>query len=176
MAIPDWTREPDWDQLYLGGMRVPGVARVQVKLPSGLDIQKPKGGKRATIRDDGDPPAQLDIEIELQPHEMAEFEGLIPFFRARSKNGRAPLEIAHPNAALWGIGVITIGEIDSPMPRSGGTKLISMKAHEWAPAPVAVKKAPDKPKVDEMASWVPYTDDGVAGSGFHPSEDPAENL
>src|SRR5690606_39927556 len=58
-------------------------------LPSGLDIQKPKGGKKATIRDEGAPPAQLDIEVELLPEELQEFESHIPLLRPRSKNRSA---------------------------------------------------------------------------------------
>lgn len=154
MPAPDWWRSEDWDALYLGGKKFPGVARVNVALPSGLDIQKPKGGKRATIRDEGAPPAELDIEVELLPKELVEFEALIPLLRPRSKNGaRDPLEIGHPQARLWGINVVTIGEVGAPHPQRGGTYKVNITAHEWAPAPTAVKKPQSKPRDADPENW-----------------------
>lgn len=156
MPTPDWVTNESWEVLYLGGERLFGVARVDIKLPSGLDIQKPKGGRRATIKDEGTPPAVLDISIELLPIELALFELQIGLLRPRSKNGaRDPIEIGHPNARLWGINVVTIGEIDSPQPRAGGTYVCSFTAHEWAPAPTKVKKSKKKPKdkAKEIEEW-----------------------
>ena len=153
MPLPDWTRQQDYNVLYLGGVFVPcAVARVEVKLPSGLDIKKGKGKKKATITDDGDPPAEVDIEVDLLPQHLSEFaQKIIPLLRPQAKGaGRPPLEIAHPNTRLWGINVITPGEISSPMPASGGVWTISIKSHEWAPAPQQVKnKKDEKPKTDE---------------------------
>lgn len=154
MPAPDWWRTEDWDALYLGGKRIPGVARVNISLPSGLDIQKPKGGKKATIRDEGAPPAQLDIEVELLPEELQEFESHIPLLRPRSKNGaRDPLEIGHPNARLWGINVITVGEVSAAHPTTGGTYTVHIQAHEWAPAPTPVKKPQNKPRDGDPENW-----------------------
>lgn len=154
MPTPNWWRTEDWDALYLGGKRMPGIARVNVSLPSGLDVQKPKGGKKATIKDEGAPPAELDIELELTPEQVTEFEAHIPLLRPRSKAGaRDPLEIGHPNARLWGINVVTIGEIGAPHPKTGHTYSVSFRAHEWAPAPTKTKKPAEKPKGDEAGDW-----------------------
>jgi hypothetical protein len=61
MPVPNWRRTPDWNTLYLGGVAVVCIAaRVKVKLPSGLDIKKGRGKKKATITDNGDPPARVD--------------------------------------------------------------------------------------------------------------------
>lgn len=155
MGVPNPNRTEDWDVLFLGGQRVPGVAYVDVKLGSGLDVQKPKGGKKATIRDEGAPPAELDITIKLDPSkdEITKFQAFIPKLRPRSKSGaREPLEIGHPQAALWGINVVTVGDIDAPHPESGGFYMPRFRATEWAPAPVVVKPKP-KPKPDDSEDW-----------------------
>jgi hypothetical protein len=154
MPIADWTTSPDWDTLYVGGKPIEcAVVRVTVKLPSGLDIKKGKGKKKATITDDGDPPAEVDIEIELLPKHLPKFvQEIVPILRPQAKGAsRPPLEIGHPNTRLWNINVITPGEISSPMPTSGGTWVISIKAHEWCPAPSTVKKksANEKPKTED---------------------------
>lgn len=153
MPVADWTKAEDWDVLFLGGKRMPGIAKVTLSLPSGLDVQKPKGGKAARISDDGTPPAELSIELTLQPHEMEAFRAVHPILRPRAKSGaREPIEIAHPQAALWGVNVVTVGPIESEPPESGGVYTCSFTAYEWVPAPVKVKpKKNPKPKDAQLA-------------------------
>lgn len=137
---PGITKGP-WDYVVLGGQVVPGVAVVDVTMGTGLDIQKPKGGKRATIFDDGDPPAEVSIKLLLQSDEMEGFRDFImPMLREPGKNGgRQPLEITHPNCELWGIDTIAVGNISSPSPESGGLMTITISATEWVAAPEPVK-------------------------------------
>jgi hypothetical protein len=179
MPLPDWTKSEDWDVLYLAGVRIAGVARVTFSGESGLDIQKPKGGRRATMKDDGDPPGKLEVELQLLPEDMEAFEQQIPLLRPTSKNGaRDPLEIGHPEARLWGIHVVTIGPINSSHPESGGVKIVTFTAYEWAPAPAPVKKAATKPS--SAGDWAPFIDDSSAGFRQFvtkpPSSDAAKNL
>jgi hypothetical protein len=143
----DWTSTDAWETLYLGGKRIVGVATVDVKLGGNLDIQKPKGGKKARIRDNGDPPAEVDITIELLSTEVKEFESQIDIIRPRAYDrAHDPIEIGHPNARLWDINVVTIGQISSPQPGPGGALKIKITAHEWHPEPKEVKKAKEKPE------------------------------
>lgn len=165
MPVPDWSRVEDWDVLRLGGQVMPGVAQVTVDLGSGLDVKKPKGARRATIRDEGAPPATLRVEIELLHGEMAAFESVKKLLRPRSVDGaREPLEISHPQAQLWGINVVTVGEVSAPMPSRGGTYLVSFTCVEWAPAPTRVKKAKKSP-----------TTSGSGGNGKSAAELADEN-
>lgn len=176
----DWSQDPAWDTCILGGKQLPGVVRVSVSLPSGLDVQKPKGGKQATIVDDGDPPADVDIEIEITEDDIPAFRSCIPVLRARSKNGaRDPLAIVHPNTAMWGITSITVGDIESPPPSPGGSQVIRVRAVEWAPAPTKVRKPKDKPKeAEDDSSWAPFREDSGQLMSVAPSEDEnsADNL
>jgi hypothetical protein len=152
---PGITKGP-WDYVVLGGQVVPGVAIVDVSMGTGLDIQKPKGGKRATIVDDGDPPAEVEIKLLLQSDDMEAFRDFImPILREPGKNGgRQPLEISHPNCELWGIDTIAVGNISSPSPQSGGLMTITINATEWVAAPEPVK-APTKVLTNDGAE-TPY--------------------
>lgn len=163
MAVPDWYTDESWDTLFLGGVQVPGVVKVNVKLGSGLDIQKPKGWKKATIKDDGAPPIELSIRVEMNAGELINFqEDIIPLIRTRSKKGaRDPLEIEHPQAQLWGVDVVTIGDIDAPTPEEGGSYILTMQAIEWYPAPVEPKKPSENPKGKEkdVQTWRDFAAD-----------------
>ena len=142
MPTADWTRTGEWDVLTLGDKVMPGIARVEVEIGSGLDIQKSKGSKKARVKDTGAPPAQLSIELVLLPANMADFEAVLPVISPRSPTAsKVGLSIAHPNAKLWGVNTVKIGSISSPMPTPGGMLVIKIKAIEHIDAPKAVKKA-----------------------------------
>lgn len=142
MPTPDWTRSGEWDVLTLGGKVMPGVARVEVDIGNCLDIQKSRGSKKARVKDTGAPSAQVSIELVLLPANMADFEAVLPVISPRSPTAsKVGLSIAHPNAKLWGINMVKIGNISSPMPTNGGMLVIKIRAVEHVDAPKAVKKA-----------------------------------
>ncbi len=155
MAVPDWISSSDWDDLYLAGAKMPGVARVSISLPTGVDVKKPKGGRRAKLRDCGAPPCKIRIQLELMPDELPEFEAeVVPLLRPRAADGLSdPVEIAHPNARLWGVHVIVVEEVDAPHPDAGDSLKVSFNAREWAPQPTKVGKGTDKPKDDGSDDW-----------------------
>lgn len=166
MTINHWNDretggDDSWNLVRLGPAFL-YVAKVTVKLPSQLDVQKPTGAKGATIKDQGDPPAEITIELQLTSRpELDAFEAARPLLRQKAKNGaRAPLEIEHPNPNYWGITAIVIKEIDSPQPDAVQGWKITIQALEWKPAPNAVAPAPAKPKAvgDDAAAWAPYVD------------------
>lgn len=140
MPTADWTTSGEWDVLLLGGKAMPGVARVEVDIGSGLDVQKSKGSKKARVKDTGTPPAEVDIELILLPADMAAFEAVLPLISPRAATAsKAPLSIGHPNAKLWGINMVKIGKISSPMPVAGKF-VIKIRALEHIDEPKRVKK------------------------------------
>lgn len=144
MPVADWNASTEWDILELAGIRMPGVAHVVVDMPSGLDCKKPKGGKKGRISDGGAQPARVDVELELQADEMAELESVIPKLRPRSLGApQEALSISHPNCRLWGVNLVKVGKIGSPMPKSGGTFTLKFQCVEHVARPKAVK-APKK--------------------------------
>jgi hypothetical protein len=150
MAIPDWTNTEDWDVLYLGEKKCPGVATVSISMKSGIDTRKPRGGKKAAQKDVGAPPAQVDIELEMMPNELDEFSNeIVPLLRPKNVFApRDPISIGHPQARIWNVNVVIGGEIKSPHPTTGGTIKVSFTVEEWAPQPTTVNKSADKPKDD----------------------------
>jgi hypothetical protein len=162
-----WLTSDDWNVLLLGDARMPGVASVEVEMPSGVDVKKPKGGRRARVRDTGSPPAKLRIELTLMPEDMAQFQRYLPILRPRGANGvMDPISIGHPNARMWGINNVLVDEISSPMPTTGGYLRIKIKAVEWVPAPKAVKKPKEQPDED----WDKQTRDGIDALNERPSQ------
>lgn len=180
-SIGHWNRpdsDDSWDFCLLGGKFLPGVARVHVKLKSDLDTKKPKGSKLASIADKGDKPAEIEIELILEDVEdLDELEAQLPNLRPRSKGvGRSPLEIVHPNPNFWGITAVTVDDVDAPHPDPVDGWVLRISCLEWAPEPVKVdaSKTKTKPKGDnDIGTWGPFLDDGVAGSGNPVANDSA---
>lgn len=138
---------PENDVVHIGGRPLPGAARVSVTLPDCLDRQKPRGAKKSRTRDDGDKPAEIEIELELLAGQYPALKSFIPMLRPRGKTEpKNPLKIVHPKCAMWGIDVVTIGQISDPAPRNGGTLVLKIKAFEWTPEPSPVKAMAKKPE------------------------------
>ena len=154
MPLPDWSIEPDWDLLILGGTAIPGRTKLDYTGDSGLDIQKPKFGVGATITDEGTPPQLFEAETVLANiDQLIEFQKVIPMLKPVAKGrARDPLEIIHPQAELWKVNVITVGKISAPSPVGGGSYTVTYSLHEWAP-PVTVKKPKKKPQSSDREDW-----------------------
>jgi hypothetical protein len=154
VPVSSWIATEDWETLFLDGKRMPGVAHVDIQLPSGLEVHKPRGKKKARIKDVGVPPAELDIELEVLPEEMAALERVVNVLRPRAANGaRKSLQIAHPNAKLWGVNVIKIRNVGSPQPGPGGSYRLKFSAYEHVEAPTKVKKPAAKPANGDPDEW-----------------------
>jgi hypothetical protein len=149
MPLPNWNKTGEWDTFYLAGRPLAGVARVDVNLDSGLDVQKPKGGKKAAIRDQGTPPAEIKVELELTHAQLETLEAQVNLLRPRAVKGvREPLEASHPNLKLWGINIVTVGKISSPTPRAGGSFTVTIDMVEWVKTPKKQNK-PKETKINE---------------------------
>jgi hypothetical protein len=180
-SLQHWNRpETDdaWDTVILGGMFMPGVARVSVKIDSDLDTKKPKGAKLASIHDKGDKPSRVEIELILEDDEDLDLlEAQLVNLRPRSRGaGRGPVEIQHPNPNFWGITAVTVDNVDAPHPDPVDGWRIQISCLEWAPEPIAVMKGKgkEKPKGDtDVGTWGPFLDDDVAGSGAPAANDSA---
>jgi hypothetical protein len=176
-AVGHWndaSSDDSWDTLFLAGQFMPGVAKVDVSVKSELDIKKPKGGKGATITDNGDPPCTLKIMLQLTTQsELNALAQMLPLLRPKAKNSvRPPVEIQHPNANFWGITSIIIESIDSPQPSAVDGWTISMSAVQWMPGPKSVAKkaaAPKRPQSDEEA-WAQYRTADDKANGTKPSD------
>ena len=74
-SVPWPDENPDaWNVCELGGLDMPGLANVKVRLSEELDIKKPKGGHGATITHQGYNPARVTITLRQT------LTGLLPRF------------------------------------------------------------------------------------------------
>lgn len=155
MPVADWVATEDWEVVFLGGKRMPGVANVEISMPSGLDVQKARGKKKARVRDGGSPPAEVNITLELLPADMPDLERVVDLLRPRSPKGaKLTLEITHPNARLWGVNLVKIKSIGSPTPSAGGSFQLKIAALEHSDTPTKVKKPKTtKPHNEDDESW-----------------------
>jgi len=146
-----------WDELWLGGTKFPGIATVSGSgIKRKLDVKNPKGAAGASLKDEGDELSRFDVTLKLWTDaQKDEFEALLPTIHPRRKGGpRSPLDIYHPSTEMLGIRQIYIEQI--PIPKQNkreGTIEVELKCIEWVPAPKPINKgagAKGKNKDDDV--------------------------
>lgn len=142
MEIPHWSdayADDSWDALILGGLFVPGVPKVRIKLPvTKIDKQKAKGKAGAKPVDTGPDPADIDIAITLITRD--DLEAMAPILALIApKPGveRKPVEIQHPGANVFGINAIIVEEVSTDQPSAKSGWEIKIKASQYTPKPPA---------------------------------------
>jgi len=135
-----------WDQVALGGVMLPGLARVKVRKGRKLDVKQPPGSHGATITDRGYKPAQVDIHLTVWTY--AQWQALQSLFDG--SNAALTLEpkpntsyaapaypIDHPATAMRQVSSIIIDEIEGPEPSSSmkGAVEFSFKCTQFFPPP-----------------------------------------
>jgi hypothetical protein len=155
--------------LWLGGLIVEAIPDVQVRVRSDIDVKKPQGKRGAKHRDRGDHPCDITIRLRIREFERDAAKQLKDLLKpASSGESRGPLSIDHPNTAFWDIFAITIKEVESPMPSSIDDWVWTVQAIEWVSETDEVGNSNAGPKQrpkDDTSDWLPFQDDGVAGSG-----------
>lgn len=179
MQVPPWTTDllgtinnventvagprSEWDILFLGGIAVLGVVKVRARIDTGTDVQKARGQKRASVVDNGSAPVAFTITIEIQSGEITAFaRDIVPLIRPKTKTqGQPRLKIRHPEAAIWGVGIVKVTNVTSDHPASGGTKIVTLDVIEDVPP------APNKPNNKLSNKPAPTTPDAAiaANSG-----------
>jgi hypothetical protein len=152
MTIEHWRNT--FDIVKLGGRTLPGIARVGFNVPDCQDRRKGRGKKKAKTRDDGEKPAELDIELEMTPFEYDQFATFMPMLRPRGKTtARSPLKIVHPDCVVLGISTVSIGRIRVKPLKGGETRIVNIQAFEWERSPATIKESSrtDKPLDSEPA-------------------------
>lgn len=159
-------RNRPWDILLLGGKVMPGIPTVDVELPGGLDVRKPRKGRGAQIVDEGAPPVIIHVKLQINDRaELAEFKALLPMLRPRSKSAqREPVSIDHPNPNFFDVVNVVVSDIRAGMPNAKDGWIVELKLIEWTPT---VKTAPalTKKPVDDSEAWAPF--------GGHPASEDA---
>ena len=195
MAIQNWVtanfgNSNAWEVLMLDGKRVPGVVTVGTHKPSSLDKKKPKNAKKAVVVDTGEHPVEFDIKVELQPGTLIPEEGttelqhetqneldafhaqIMPSIHKRDDGGKLePITIVHPQAALWNVGQVMIGDVSIPSPSPGGSVIVTIKATEYRKPEPLKKKPPPRPADED---W--HKDSTEATAALKNKSDTASNF
>jgi hypothetical protein len=152
------TWDASWDVLILGGTRMPGIARVEIDAPTGIDKQKARSTKKARIVDSGIEAAVVSVELELDPSEFGELKTAMNILRPRGKTApQRYLRIEHPLALVYSINQVMIGKIGTPQIGPGGNFFLHFEAIEHVPEPAKLKKA--KPATsNDAAGWAGIQD------------------
>lgn len=135
-GLPHWHDDPDvYDALFLGGQRIPGVAKVKVSRKVKIDKKSPKGKNKAVITKQGVEAAEISITIRLLSPE--DFEALKPLMGllepvpdAKTAGADDALDIAHWATWLRSVESIVIEETDGPELNDGIFE-IQIKAVEF---------------------------------------------
>lgn len=137
MSVPwldDGTGFSPWDTLVLGGVYVPGRAKLAISGARDIADEKPKGEDGPTQTDNGYLGADVTIVIELwTPRALAEFAVAFGVWTPR-KPGElsAPLDIVHPAAMLCNVSKVRIKSWAIPHPERQKI-LVTLNCREWFP-------------------------------------------
>lgn len=135
-----------WDDLWLGGVKFPGIARVTGSgIQRKLDVQRKKGAAGAKLKDEGDDPGTGTIELRMwTTAQFEEYQRLLPDINPRKRGGtKFVLDVFHPVLNLANINRIYMKGLplvdhDKRM----GTITARMEFLEWFPEPVPQKPPP----------------------------------
>jgi hypothetical protein len=161
MPVPWPDEAPEqWNRCELGGLELPGLAKVDIDLSEKLDVKKPQGGHGATITRDGYEPAKVSITLRMwEPAQFDEFQAIVPLLRPRVGGGRspAPLAILHPKADLWGVKAVVLERISDRNGDRGDLYDVSFECIEHFPPPKTTATKTDKSTIGDFRNAIAAT-------------------
>lgn len=179
MPLTHWNDGTERTEPYytavLGGKRLPGILKIDLQLPSGLDIRKRRGKRGGFVKDEGDPPRRLKCRIRSDGNQadlllLDDFRDLL--IQGTVSGARNPLTLVHEWANYWGIHTVILGDADLPQPEDLLDFTFDLVEYLPESADNGAKDV-DKQKTkakDDASAWQDFRDDGVAGSGAPPAE------
>lgn len=135
--FPFATASP-WDRITLGGIAFSGLARVKgAKRARKVDVPKKSGGDGAYViikrRELAEPVITLIGWTEGHLAEMDRIaDRVFPNERTERHNAVA---VEHPELLFHDIDEIFVHELEGPTPQDDGTFELTLRAHQWRPAP-----------------------------------------
>ncbi len=148
-----WDSESEaWDTVVLGGLRLPGVAKVTIDRGRKLDKKSAPGRNGATITDGGGEGASVSIEIQMATAE--EWDAWCAAMKMLDPTKTAPKAwaIVHPEAEAMQVVSVMIEKINGSPP-DNGIKTVKLTCAEWFPKP----KGKGKSKTTTPQKFAPPT-------------------
>jgi len=134
---PFWDDDPgSWDTAVLGGVTLPGLARIDgLDLGARWDIKEAPGTDGASETYQGYTPAPFNLVLRMWSR--SQWLAFLPLAkRFRPKPGRAspePVDVVHPELLVWGISRVIIRKIK---PRKlAGEYEVAFDLFEYFPQP-----------------------------------------
>lgn len=136
--LPYWEAEPDaFDVVFLGGDRLPGIARFKpIKRGKKVDDKSAKGKNKGPLTIQGYKRAEIEFELELLgPDEWDELQEWMPDLESTPQPGikiddLPAWDISSAYTAIRGIEAIVITDVDGPEWRDG-MMYLTIKALEF---------------------------------------------
>lgn len=155
-----WENAPDlWDELRLGGVTLPGAARVRVALRRKIDSRSAPGQNGARLIDKGADVAKLFVALTCDAEDWYNLSAVswrATYRRERRRaytsvtsdqdgnvrvetppyvrpGDRAPVRIEHPKAAVYGIEWVYVASLTDDGPDAHGLMTVSLELHEYIP-------------------------------------------
>jgi hypothetical protein len=176
--VSTFDRSP-WDQLYLGGMLLPGLAMLEDGHCSRkIDIKNAKGADGATITHNGYEPAKFTFKLTIaDPIDWAMFQQVLPLIQPKlGKPPSVPLRCEYPGLAAYGIDRVIVEKVS--LPKKGnvsGTREIAIHLVQWVPQPKKAKAMKKGAGIDVPPTAAEVARDKYAATGARntPEEDAA---
>lgn len=170
-GVPFWKDVPRiYDRVVMAGFEFPGVCTVDAELRRKLDKKAPKGTDGATITDDGEDQAPVEIEVRLYTREdWQRFELIVPFISPKTPGKRVAVAIDYPTLALFGINTVYVESVSVPKFSDDKRQFMVVKigATEWRPPPKpakskssTTKESADNPEEMGNGTGTRWVDDG----------------
>lgn len=120
MAIPYWGDSPElWDVVKMGGIKMPGTARVTGKVSRKVDVQPIPGDESGGTQTDlGYEGAKINVTVRMwtQAH-LDAYEMFASHFRPKKDDKKpAPIDVIHPALGVVGIRSLTVIDVGIPEP------------------------------------------------------------
>jgi hypothetical protein len=141
---PSWLEQPDlWDEVQLGGDRLPGICEVDPEIGRKIDARKGAGADGANVVDKGFDLGKFTITVVLwkEAHHAA-WETLLPKILPRRRvTDRQALEVVNPSVNQLGINAVYVTKVSGLRKGSvKGTRTATITCIEYAP-PTGKKKS-----------------------------------
>lgn len=124
-----------WDTATLGGVKVPGIVRVQAAPARKCDKGDGTGTDGGRLRLQGRPPTDVAVTVKLwTPDQLAAWDQLLDtVWHPEAKREVVPYAITYPSLKRVGITAVVIVSVPTCQLNDDGTTLWTIKAVEYRP-------------------------------------------
>ena len=161
---PFWDDDPEsWDIAILAGVSLPGLARIDgLELASKWDVKEAPGSDGATETYQGYTPSSFQLVLRIwRRDQWVTWQSLAKRFRPKpGKERPQPVDVIHPDLAVWGISRAIIRKIKPK--KTDGIYEVSFDLLEYFPQP---KKTVTKTAAGGGTGDIPNVLDGSTPPG-----------